>query len=254
MDYVSPNEVINAQGLRLVIAEKMPNPWGQAAKAMMEYKGLVFQAAHWQGGGAKQEFIPWAGNNGSPVVAFNDEAPINRWDDILLLLERLAPAKQLLPESREERIEVLGLAHEICGRLGLGWNRRLSIFAPMVASGQAPEGFMLMAKKYGSTDGDLAKADARQIATLNALTARLKSQQAAGSDFFVGNSISAVDFYWAAFSVMFDLLPPEKCPMTEEARPMFSNMADGVRTALDPMLIAHRDRIMASHFKLPMEM
>lgn len=254
MEYLSPEDIINANGLRLVLAQNMPNPWGQAAKAMMEYKGLAFQAAHWQGGGAKQEFIPWAGDNGSPVVAWNDETPINRWDDILLLLERLAPAKQLLPESREERIQVLGLAHEICGRLGLAWNRRLSMFAPMVASGQAPEGFLLMAKKYGSTEDDVSSADARQIATLNALAARLKAQQAVGSEFFVGNSVSAVDFYWAAFSNLFDLLPPEKCPMPEQARPMFTTMADDVRAAVDPLLIAHRDRIMASHFKLPMEM
>ena len=254
MDYVSPNEVINAQGLRLVLVHHMPSPWGQATKAMLEYKGLAFAAAPWEGGGDNPELIAWAGNHGAPIVAWNDEAPIHRWDDILFLLERLAPQASLLPEDRAERALVLGLSHEICGQLGLAWNRRLSMFAPMVASGQAPEGFVLMAKKYGSTEDDLSSADARQIATLNALAARLKDQQAAGSEFFVGNSISAVDFYWAAFSNLFDLLPPEKCPMPEQARPMFSGMADDVRNAVDPVLIAHRDRIMASHFTLPMEM
>ena len=254
MDYVSPNEVINAQGLRLVLVHHMPSPWGQATKAMLEYKGLAFAAAPWEGGGDNPELIAWAGNHGAPIVAWNDEAPIHRWDDILFLLERLAPQASLLPEDRAERALVLGLSHEICGQLGLAWNRRLSMFAPMVASGQAPEGFVLMAKKYGSTEEDVANADARQIDTLNALAARLKAQQAAGSEFFVGNSISAVDFYWAAFSNLFDLLPPEKCPMPEQARPMFSGMAENVRSAVDPVLIAHRDRIMASHFTLPMEM
>ena len=254
MDYVSPNEVINAQGLRLVLVHYMPSPWGQATKAMVEYKGLPFAAAPWEGGGDNPELIAWAGNHGAPIVAWNDEAPIHRWDDILFLLERLAPQASLLPEDRAERALVLGLSHEICGQLGLAWNRRLSMFAPMVASGQAPEGFVLMAKKYGSTEDDLSSADARQIATLNALAARLKAQQAAGSEFFVGNNISAVDFYWAAFSNLFDLLPPEKCPMPEQARPMFSGMADDVRAAVDPVLIAHRDRIMDSHFALPMEM
>ena len=254
MDYVSPNEVINAQGLRLVLVHHMPSPWGQATKAMLEYKGLAFAAAPWEGGGDNPELIAWAGNHGAPIVAWNDETPIHRWDDILFLLERLAPQVSLLPEDRAERALVLGLSHEICGQLGLAWNRRLSMFAPMVASGQAPEGFVLMAKKYGSTEEDVANADARQIDTLNALAARLKAQQAAGSEFFVGNSISAVDFYWAAFSNLFDLLPPEKCPMPEQARPMFTGMADNVRAAVDPVLIAHRDRIMANHFTLPMEM
>ncbi|RLA38962.1 MAG: hypothetical protein DRQ64_07880 [Gammaproteobacteria bacterium] len=232
----------------------MPSPWGQATKAMIEYKGLSFAAAPWEGGGDNPELIAWAGDHGAPIVAWNDEAPIHRWDDILFLLERLAPQASLLPEDRAERALVLGLSHEICGQLGLAWNRRLSMFAPMVASGQAPEGFVLMAKKYGSTEEDVANADARQIATLNALAARLKAQQAAGSEFFVGNSISAVDFFWAAFSNLFDLLPPEKCPMPEQARPMFTGMAETVRAAVDPVLIAHRDRIMESHFTLPMEM
>lgn len=254
MEYSSPSEIISAQGLRLVLVHHMPSPWGQATKAMLEYKGLAFAAAPWEGGGDNPELIAWAGNHGAPIVAWNDEAPIHRWDDILFLLERLAPQASLLPEDRAERALVLGLSHEICGQLGLAWNRRLSMFAPMVASGQAPEGFVLMAKKYGSTEEDVANADARQIDTLNALAARLKAQQAAGSEFFVGNSISAVDFYWAAFSNLFDLLPPEKCPMPEQARPMFSGMAENVRSAVDPVLIAHRDRIMASHFTLPMEM
>ena len=254
MEYLSPEDIINADGLRLVLVHHMPSPWGQATKAMVEYKGLTFAAAPWEGGGDNPELIAWAGNHGAPIVAWNDETPIHRWDDILFLLERLAPQASLLPEDRAERALVLGLSHEICGQLSLAWNRRLSMFAPMVASGQAPEGFVLMAKKYGSTEDDVASADARQIATLNALAARLKAQQTAGRAFFVGNSISAVDFYWAAFSNLFDLLPPEKCPMPEQARPMFTSMADDVRAAVDPLLIAHRDRIMASHFKLPMEM
>ena len=254
MEYVSPSEVINGSGLRLVLVQYMPSPWGQATKAMMEYKGLNFMAAPWEGGGANEELVAWAGNNGAPIVAWNDEPPITRWDDILLLLERLAPEKPLLPEGREERVQVLGLSHEICGQLGLAWNRRLSMFAPMVASGQAPEGFVLMAKRYGSTEDDVARADERQIASLNMLAARLKAQKSASSDYFVGKAVSAADFYWAAFSNLFALLPPDQCPVPEQGRPMFESMNDSVRAAVDPILIEHRDRIMAAHFKLPMEM
>jgi glutathione S-transferase len=255
MEYVSPSEVINGDGLRLVLLQYMPSPWGQAAKAMMEYKGLSYTAAPWEGGGANEELVAWTGNNnGAPIVAWNDEAPITRWDDILFLLERLAPEKPLIPDSRRDRMRVLGLSHEICGPLGLAWNRRLSMFAPMLASGQAPEGFVLMAKKYGSTEEDVVRADERQIATLKVLAGILKAQESAGSGFFIGESVTAVDFYWAAFSNLFDLLPPEKCPMPEQGRPMFTTMADDLRAAVDPILIEHRDRIMAAHFKIPMEM
>ena len=67
----------------------MPSPWGQAAKAMMEYKGLDCALSHWQGGGANTEITEWSGANSAPVVAWNDEAPIHSWLDILFLLERL---------------------------------------------------------------------------------------------------------------------------------------------------------------------
>ena len=251
MEYVSPGEVINGDGLRLVLVQYLPSPWGQAAKAMMEYKGLSYTAAPWEGGGANEEMVAWTGkNNGAPIVAWNDEAPIHRWDDILLLLERLAPQKPLIPDSRRDRMRVLGLCYEICGQLGLAWNRRLNMFTPMSASGQMPEGL----KKYVSTEEDVVRAEERQIETLKVLAGILKAQEKAGSDFFIGNSVTAVDFYWASFSNLFDLLPPEKCPMPEQARPLFTSMTDDLSAAVDPILIEHRDRIMAAHFKLPMEM
>ena len=40
---------------------------------------------------------PASGQNSAPVVAWRNEKPINRWLDILLLAERLAPQPSLLP-------------------------------------------------------------------------------------------------------------------------------------------------------------
>ena len=73
------------------------------------------------------ELFAWSGTNSAPVVAWNDESPINRWDDILILLERLAPDKPLVPEKPRDRFQVFGIGHEICGELGFGWNRRLDL-------------------------------------------------------------------------------------------------------------------------------
>lgn len=254
MQYVSPAEVINSDGLRIVLVKGAPSPWGQAAKAMMEYKGLAYKAAPWQGGGANEEIANWSGANSAPVVAWNKEKPLDRWDDILFLIERLAPQKPLIPEAREDRVLTMGLSYEICGRQGIGWNRRLSMFAPALSSGAAPEPMKKMGEKYGFAPGEAEQADNRQVAALNMLTKRLKAQQAAGSMYFVGQGITAVDFYWAAFSTIMDLPPANICPVAEAARPMFSNISDSVRAAIDPVLLAHRDRIIAAHFKVPMEM
>ena len=42
MGYVDINQAINADGLRLILAQGMPSAWGIAVKAMMEYKSLDF--------------------------------------------------------------------------------------------------------------------------------------------------------------------------------------------------------------------
>jgi glutathione S-transferase len=253
MQYTTVQDLIDRDGLRIVLVQGVPSPWGQAAKAMMEHKGLAYAAAPLLAGDTNDDVVAWSGVNSGPVVAWNDEAPINRWNDILFLLERLAPQKSLVPEDPAERVQVIGLSHEICGELGLGWNRRLSLFKPMMESGQPPEGVTRMGKKYRYNESDVAAAVERQVATLNMLAAELEAQDKKGSAYFVGDRLTAVDFYWAAFCNIFDILPLEKCPTAEGFRPMFELIEPAVKAALDPGLLAHRDRVMEAHFKLPME-
>lgn len=254
MQFIDIDDAIRRDGLRLVLVAGTPSPWGQAAKAMMEYKGLEFACAAQIPGGANEALVAWAGINSGPVVAWNDEAPINRWDDILFLLERLGPQRPLLPEERSLRVRALGLSIELCGELGLGWNRRLALFQPPMQSATPPEAVANMARKYRYNEADVALADARTVASLQLFAAELKAQQARGSDYFVGDGLTAVDFYWAAFCNLFDVPPDAIVPMAAGFRPMFEQMTETVKAALDPVLVAHRDRIMQAHFKIPMEM
>ena len=253
MEFISVQDLIKKDGLRIVLVKGAPSPWGQAAKAMIEYKGLNYAAAPQLIGDLNVDIVAWAGVNSAPVVAWNDNPPLNRWNDILFLLERLAPHKPLVPDDAGARVHMLGLAHEICGELGLGWNRRLSMFQPAMQSGQAPAPLLLMSRKYGYNESDVAQAKSRQVAMLNLLADQLEAQKRRGSDYLIGDKVSAVDFYWAAFSNLFAPLPPAQCPMAEAMRPMFESVDAEVKAALAPILIAHRDRIMRAHFKLPME-
>ena len=253
MQYSTVKELIDCDGLRIVLVQGVPSPWGMAAKAMIEHKGLDYAAAPLIGGDTNDDIVAWSGVNSGPVVAWNDEAPINRWNDILFLLERLAPQKPLLPDEPAKRVRAIGLSHEICGELGLGWNRRLRLFKPAMQTSEPPKGMVRMSGKYGYNEADVAAAEQRQIASLNMLTAELKSQSGKGRDYFVGNSVTAVDFYWAAFCNIFDILPLDKCPIAEPFRPMFQTIEPGVKAAIDPVLLSHRDRIMEAHFKIPME-
>ncbi len=254
MHYAPINEAINADGLRIILVKGFPSPWGQAAKAMIEYKGLDYIAGPHEAGGANPEIVAWAGVNSGPVVAWNREAPLNRWNDILFLLERLAPHKSLLPDEMSARVQVLGLSHEICGQLGLGWNARLWMFQPVLESGAAPAGFVQMGQRYGYNESDVAVAPQRTAAMLEHLAAVLTAQQQRGSEFFVGDSVTAVDFYWAAFSNLVQIQSAEDCPIDDAVRPMFQNVPAAVTAACAPILIQHRDRIMRAHFKLPMEL
>ena len=249
MRYVEIDEAIKMEGLRIVIVKAMPSAWGVAAKAMIEFKELEFVTAHQIPMANNPELLAWSGVNSGPVVAWNNEPPINRWNDILFLLERLNPKKRLVPENPAERIKVLGLSHEICGELGFGWNRRLDFMRPG-EGGEVSE----FGKKYGYRDEDAAVANARVVALLVEMTALLKSQREKGWDYLVGESVSAVDFYWAAFSNFVSIQPHDVCPMNPEARPMFENTPAEISEVLDPILIEHRNRIMDRYYKIPLEL
>lgn len=41
MEYLDINQAIQADGLRVILVRGMPSPWGQAAKAMMEYENTA---------------------------------------------------------------------------------------------------------------------------------------------------------------------------------------------------------------------
>lgn len=254
MEYVDIQEAIDAEGLRLILVQGRPSPWGQAAKAMMEHKGLDYMVGPQLAGAENAELMAWAGTNSGPVVAWNDEAPINRWDDILLLLERLAPDRPLVPEAAEERAQLFGLSHEICGELGLGWNRRLDMIRPAMDSAAPPEVLENLARKWRYNSHDVGLANPRAAATLGHLADTLKAQRGRGSGYFIGNDVSAVDFYWTVFSNLVDIMPVDVVPLDPTVRPLFENTSAEVAAAVDPILLEHRDRIMHAHFVVPMEL
>src|SRR5208283_3314760 len=231
LQYRSFEEIIDHPGLRIVLVKGMPSPWGQAAKTIFEVKGLEYVAAPWQPGEANANIVAWSGEASGPIVVWAKEKPIHRWIDILYLAERLAPKPSLLPVDAAQRALMIGLSHEICGEMGIGWNRRLQLFAPMMASGNAPEGVSRMSGKYGYNEAD----------------AKAAGERTAGS-------LKALDIYWVAFANLLDPLPKEQCPMPEAFRPGFTVTDAVVKAALDQLLLEHRSRIFREVFRDPMEL
>jgi glutathione S-transferase len=105
--------------------------------------------------------------------------------------------------------------------------------------------------KYLYSEEATAAAPARVAAILGSLAARLERQKAKGSRFFIGDRLSALDIYWAAFAAIVRPLPSEMCPMASSFREMYTETHPVVVAAISPLLLEHRDFIYREYLELP---
>jgi glutathione S-transferase len=253
-EYVSVEEAIERRGWRMVVVGKIPSSWGEAAKGILHIKGIPWVAVRLAYD--SERLHEWAGQRSGPVVVYEDDRPRSGWAEILLLAERLAPAPALLPADPSERALAMGIAHEMCGEEGLGWSRRLQL---VHASLEGQGGFTeraakYLGKKYGYRPAAAPRYGARVAELLGMLAARLRAQRAAGSPYYVGSALTAVDVYSAAFMAMFAPLPEAQCAMDLTVRPAFEMLDAQTAAALDPILLEHRDRMYATHLELPLSL
>jgi len=254
-EYVSLEEAKGRDGLRMIVVPGLPSPWGEAAKGIFHVKKLPFVAVPLHPGGP--ELTAWAaGHTSAPVVFHDDDAPRWDWQAILLLAERLAPEPALLPEDPGERALVFGYSHEICGEMGLGWCRRNDSVRSGLAGGPGfPKPIAeYLAKKYAYREQEAGLYAKRVTEILGMLNARLHAQNAAGSRFYVGGSLTALDIYSATFVGLLKPLPPEQVNLPAELRAGFEAMDDATRRALDPILIEHRDYVYSRFLELPVKL
>ena len=148
MKYVEVEQAIELSGLRLVLSVGVPGPWGEAAKYILHVKGIPYTAVRQVGGTESEALRRWTGQSNAPIAVHGDEAPRSGWAEILALAERLAPEPALVPVDPELRVRMFGLAHEICGEGGFGWQRRLMLLA---ALGTGNDVTRTLARRYGST-------------------------------------------------------------------------------------------------------
>lgn len=249
MEYIGVEEAIGRRGLRLVLTAGVPGPWGEAAKAILRVKGIDFVPVRQDAGAHDEALLAWTQQTSAPVAMYEDERPRSGWAEILFLAERLQPKPRLIPSDPRERMVAMGLAHEICGEEGLGWARRLALLA-----GQRPEP-RSMPWKYGCDDADaMARAPRRVAEILALLSDQLRRQRSEGRSYLVGDGLSAVDLYWAAFSNMLVPLPPDRSPMPDWIREIYARPLEAPGAEpLDPALLEHRDFVFEEHIGLPQD-
>jgi glutathione S-transferase len=238
--WVGIEEGRKLSGLRLVLLRGVPSPWSLAARAILELKRIPFAKV-------------WRAPGDPPDALLADERPRTGWAEILILAEQVAPEPALLPADPGERAIVFGVAHEICGEMGLAWCRRLLGIERRME--QAPDDPRVadFLYRYGSGEEGFEVARSRVIEVLRMLGERLQAQREAGRAFLVGSSLSAADIYWATFSHMVALYPPEKLRLPEPIRAAFATDDAEIARALTPALLRHRDWIYERYLKLPVE-
>lgn len=246
----------DASGLRIVTLAQVPSPWGEALKGILHVKKVPHARVGHVFGSSTEALQQWTAQDSFPVMAWNDERPLTTWIDQLYLAERLAPAPRLIPENLEDRVLMFGYSHEICGEHGLGWSERLrSVHRALAKPGGDPAGVSAyLGKKYGYTPEIGERAEARVVAVLRALARRLEQQRSGGSQFFIGDTLSALDVYWAAFSNAMRPLAPELCPMPQIIREMFTITEPTIVAAAHPILFEHRDFIFTNYLELPVDL
>jgi glutathione S-transferase len=258
-DWIDIDAARSLPGVRLVLTAGVPGPWGEAAKGVFHVKGIPFARVRQEGGRDNEALFEWTGHRNAPVAVFEDEPPRVGWTGILHLAERLAPEPSLVPDEPDERVLLFGLANELLGEDGFGWCRRLMLFRNVLGDAAEPPEAMRpflerMLRQYAYSPEAALAAPERVAGILRLLSARLKAQRAAGSAFLLGDRLSALDIYWAAFAGLVDPLPPEYCPMSEAMRGQYTAADPVVRAALDPALLEHRDAIYREYLEFPIEL
>ncbi len=253
IEFVELEEAKATKGLRMVYVPGVPSPWGEAAKGILHVKQIPYVAVRLLPG--ENPVTEWTGQTSAPVALYEDEAPRGGWAEILLLAERLAPEPRLIPEDPGDRARLFGSIHEIAGEMGLGWCRRLmGIDEGMRGEGRGfPEGVArYLATRYGWREGCGDEAAQRTIALLGWMASQLRAQHERGSDYYIGDGLTALDIHSAAFVALFAPLPDEHCPMPPPMREAFGTLDESTAAALDPILVEHRDLVYQRHLELPL--
>lgn len=255
-EFSSITEARRSPGLRMVCLRGIPSPWTEAAKGIFRCEGIECVYAAQSGDDPPTAIADWAGDSSVPVVAYNDEPLRKGWADILILSQRLAQKPSLVPREPEARAMLFGLAHEICGEMGLGWCRRLLMVAASITD-QEPNfpksSGERIGRKYGFYDqqGDAQEAEMRQAHTRVIELLQMFSARADAHPFLMGDTFCALDIYWATFANLFLPLPDADLPMHAAMRSVYTCTDSELLAAISPRLRDLHRRVYDDFLELP---
>ncbi len=240
-------------GTRVTFIPGLPALWAEALKNICYVKGVpLIRVLHPMMGIDKEtgedrqaRLYELTSQTSLPTMFHNTERPRNVWLEQLGLAERIgaADAPRLIPEDFNQRVEVIGLCEIVLGEDGMVWNMRILADSPL-------------AQKYGYSEGANATAADKVAAVIRLLDERLAVQEANGSPYLVGDSITAADVYWATMSM--SVLPPtpDIMPITKQNKGMLkyfrlNGQIPVVADALSPRIEKHQRHILTNYCETP---
>ncbi|MDJ0657730.1 MAG: hypothetical protein QNJ40_26460 [Xanthomonadales bacterium] len=251
-DWIGIVEAQGAPGLKLALFRGFPSPWSVAARWIFDLKRVPYlKVERTEADAAENRLRQWTGQDSLPVAVLDDERPRSHWSAIALLAERLGPEPRLIPDDPVLRADMMGLAHELMGEMGLLWCVRALALAPAIKAQPDDLRMQEFASKYGMSETESAVAPQRIRDCLQLLAERARGQRAAGCQFLVGDQMSLLDIYWAAASVL--LQPDDRFALPEPVLAMVEGFS-GVAGPISPDLVAMRDFMFTEHFELPLRL
>lgn len=247
-NYVPVAQARTMPGIRIAFCQGVPGPWGIAARAIYEIKGLDFIAVPQIGGGENEELREWTGQTSAPVLMRNDDRIRTQWSEMLVLAEQLQPEPRLIPAEEEDRMTMFGISHEICADDGLGWNIRLLAFSDQRK--ESVDDYAAIFDKYGSPV-TYDYICGRIVTILDTLANRLERQAARGSRYLVGDSLTGADIYWAAFSNLIRQMPDELCVKPDFYAGLDEKLCAHLGQDIPSILFDHRDHVVRTYFRTP---
>jgi len=225
-NYINISQAKAMSGLRIVASPGSIAPWSEAIKQIFSFKRVPYVLVAQKLPGSDLELQEWTAQSSAPAAVWNDERPRSTWPEQLYLAERLAPDPPLIPGALEDRVAMFGLINEICGETGLAWSGRLRYLhqqlratAPSHHRSSDADDIRAIARqlgdKYGYSPKTAEGATRKIVEVLQGLSARMEQQRARGSRFFIGDGLSALDIYWAAFCNTFN--PPADAMVSRDA-------------------------------------
>ncbi len=236
-------------GFRLVVANprRSPGLWALAARAIVELKGIPYTAVSADKGNPPEpELFDWTGQTSIPVAMYEGERPRHRWNEILLLAERLSPSPPLIPASEPDRVAMFGICSELCDEDGFGWCFRLFVFDEIEARG-AHDRISHLRNKY-KLHRTAASAKDRLAAIMAYLDELLQAQQKRGLKYLVGPSVTAADIFWVAFAAGFAPFLIEKLPLEGPLRGILQSDPAEISHLLTPRHVSHLTYIYKQYF------